>query len=254
MKGEYGKMRNKKSVLILQNCMEEAQNCYDEIKNEFDVICYTDDYDKAIEICKNQKPDFLITTLTLKKGDGIKIIEEAAKISPETNCVVLSIVSNSRMVQDAINAGAKYYMIKPADYSTFIKRMHMLYENEEGRELREQREIDERISRIFIGIGIPPHIKGYGYLREGVKLAALEPELMGSVTKRLYPMIGDRFNTSASKVERAIRHAIEVAWNKGRIDSFNALFGVRAYNENEKPTNSEFIALIADRLLLDGLS
>ena len=158
------------------------------------------------------------------------------------------------MVRDAINAGAKYYMIKPADYSTFIKRMHMLYENEEGRELREQREIDERISRIFIGIGIPPHIKGYGYLREGVKLAALEPELMGSVTKRLYPMIGDHFNTSASKVERAIRHAIEVAWNKGRIDSFNALFGVRAYTENEKPTNSEFIALIADRLLLDGLS
>lgn len=247
-------MRKSNTVLVLQNCMEEAQNCYEAIKNEFDVICYTDDYDKAVETCKNQKPDFLITTLTLKKGDGIEIIEEAAKLSPETKCVVLSIVSNSGMVRDAINAGAKYYMIKPADYSTFIKRMHMLGESEERANVKERREIDERISRIFIGIGIPPHIKGYGYLREGIKLAASEPELMGSVTKRLYPMIGERFNTSASKVERAIRHAIEVAWNKGKIESFNALFGVHAYSENERPTNSEFIALIADRLILDGLS
>jgi len=112
-------------------------------------------------------------------------------------------------------------------------------------------QIEERISRIFIGMGIPPHIKGYGYLREGVKLTVGCPELINCVTKKLYPMIGEKFSTSASKVERAIRHAIEVAWNRGKVEVFNALFGVRAYNENERPTNSEFIALIADRLLLD---
>ena len=103
-------------------------------------------------------------------------------------------------------------------------------------------------------MGIPPHIKGYGYLREGVKLAVVKPEIINSITKKLYPTIGEKFGTSASKVERAIRHAIEVAWNKGRIESFNALFGVKIYSENEKPTNSEFIALIADRLLLDEIS
>ena len=113
--------------------------------------------------------------------------------------------------------------------------------------------LDEKISRIFIGMGIPPHIKGYAYLREGVKLAVGDPELINSVTKKLYPMIGERYKTTASKVERAIRHAIEVAWNKGRIDAINSLFGVRAYSESEKPTNSEFIALIADRMLLDGV-
>lgn len=247
-------MNDKKTLLILQNCEEEAKACYEELKGEFDVICYTDDFDYAIEICKTHRPNFLITALTLKKGDGIKLIESVCKISPNTNCIVLSIMSNSLMVRDAINAGAKYYMIKPTDYPTLIKRMHLLAEDDAVLSQREQHEMDERISRIFIGIGIPPHIKGYGYLREGVKLAVTEPELMGSVTKKLYPMIGDHFNTSASKVERAIRHAIEVAWNKGRIDSFNALFGVRAYSENEKPTNSEFIALIADRILLDGLA
>ena len=103
-------------------------------------------------------------------------------------------------------------------------------------------------------MGIPPHIKGYNYLREGVKLAVATPEIINSITKKLYPSIGKKFNTSASKVERAIRHAIEVAWNRGRVENFNALFGVRIYNEHEKPTNSEFIALVADRLLLDEIS
>lgn len=115
-----------------------------------------------------------------------------------------------------------------------------------------ERSINERLSQIFISIGMPPNIKGYAYLKEAVKLAVKTPEVINSVTKRLYPTVALKFDTSASKVERAIRHAIEVAWNKGRVEVLNSLFGVRAYSESEKPTNSEFIALIADRLLLDG--
>lgn len=118
----------------------------------------------------------------------------------------------------------------------------------------EARVIDERLSQIFISIGMPPNIKGYAYLREAVKSSVKTPELINSVTKRLYPSVAIKFGTSASKVERAIRHAIEVAWNKGRVEVLNSLFGVRAYGESEKPTNSEFIALIADRLLLDGFN
>ena len=113
--------------------------------------------------------------------------------------------------------------------------------------------LDERISNIFISIGIPPHIKGYNYLREGIKMAVADPHIMGNVTKGLYPVIAEKFSTSASKVERAIRHAIEVAWNRGRIDAVNAIFGARVYIGTEKPTNSEFIALVADKLILENM-
>ena len=113
--------------------------------------------------------------------------------------------------------------------------------------------LDERISNIFISIGIPPHIKGYNYLREGIKMAVNDPQVINNVTKGLYPVIGEKFSTTASKVERAIRHAIEVAWNRGRIDAVNAIFGARVYIGSEKPTNSEFIALVADKLILESM-
>ena len=113
--------------------------------------------------------------------------------------------------------------------------------------------IDEKISEIFISIGIPPHIKGYGYLREGIKMTIEHPNVINSVTKELYPSIAKKFDTTPSKVERAVRHAIEVAWNRGRIDAINAIFGARIYLGTEKPTNSEFIALVADKLILESM-
>ncbi len=113
--------------------------------------------------------------------------------------------------------------------------------------------LDEKISNIFITIGIPPHIKGFSYLREGIKLAVDDPSIINKVTKELYPQIAERFTTSASKVERAIRHAIEVAWNRGRAEAISSIFGARVYIGNERPTNSEFIALVADKLILESL-
>ena len=120
-------------------------------------------------------------------------------------------------------------------------------------ERRRAGSLDERISSIFISIGIPPHIKGYGYLRESIKMAVENPQIINNITKGLYPIIGEKFETSASKVERAIRHAIEVAWNRGRVDAVNAIFGARVYIGTEKPTNSEFIALVADKLILENM-
>ena len=115
-----------------------------------------------------------------------------------------------------------------------------------------KRSLDERLSNIFITVGIPAHIKGYQFLREAVKMAIEEPEIINSITKQLYPSIADRFATSASKVERAIRHAIEVAWNRGKIENINNVFGIKIYDSNEKPTNGEFIALVADKMLMEG--
>lgn len=246
----------KKTVIILQNSTEDAEECGKMLNKTFDVLLTTDNQDVALNEVLLKKPDFCITGLALKNSDGIKFIQNIKQNSPFTKCIVLSMLSHGAIIKQAINAGAVYYMIKPADYSVLTERMSTISGETEQleRQKQENRELDERISKIFIGMGIPPHIKGYGYLREGVKLAVDQPEIINSVTKRLYPSIGKKFSTSSSKVERAIRHAIEVAWNKGRIESINALFGVRAYTQNEKPTNSEFIALIADRLLLDGLS
>lgn len=115
------------------------------------------------------------------------------------------------------------------------------------------RNIDERLSTIFIRAGIPPHIKGYQFLREAVKLAVAYPEMINAITKKLYPTIAQMYQTSASKVERAIRHAIEVAWNRGKIENINAIFGIKIYNKGEKPTNGELIALVADKMMIEAL-
>ena len=119
-------------------------------------------------------------------------------------------------------------------------------------ESRDEKQLDEKISNIFISIGIPAHIKGYQFLREAVKLAVEEPEIIGSITKKLYPTIAEKFETSSSKVERGMRHAIEVAWNRGKIENINTLFGLKIYSSNEKPTNGELIALIADKMIMEG--
>ena len=113
-------------------------------------------------------------------------------------------------------------------------------------------ELDKKISNIFVTIGIPPHIKGYQYLRAAIKLCIADTEIISSITKRLYPDVAKQFDTTASKVERAIRHAIEVCWNRGKIDNINNLFGSKIFTKNDRPTNGEFIALLADKLLLDG--
>jgi two-component system response regulator (stage 0 sporulation protein A) len=118
--------------------------------------------------------------------------------------------------------------------------------------MENDKQLDEKIANIFISIGIPAHIKGYHFLREAVKLAVVEPDIISSITKKLYPTIAEKFATSSSKVERGMRHAIEVAWNRGKIENINNLFGLQIYGANEKPTNGELIALIADKMLMEG--
>lgn len=118
----------------------------------------------------------------------------------------------------------------------------------------QNKNIDERLSNIFIRAGIPPHIKGYQFLREAVKLSVSYPDMINCITKKLYPTVAATFNTSPSKVERAIRHAIEVAWNRGKIENINSIFGIKIYNKGEKPTNGELIALVADKIMIESNS
>ncbi|MEG2086189.1 MAG: sporulation initiation factor Spo0A C-terminal domain-containing protein, partial [Clostridia bacterium] len=172
--------------------------------------------------------------------------------------IVLTVINKQQFILKSFACGAAYYMVKPAEPSQLLKRIIETSTpyNSESDEIPsfkyKSRSLDERISLIFMNVGIPAHIKGYYFLREGIKLAIEDPPIINNITKSLYPAIATHYNTSSSKVERAIRHAIEVAWNRGKIENINTLFGIKVYSGNDKPTNGEFIALLADKMLLEG--
>ena len=212
-----------------------------------------------------QKPDVLVLDVMLSGIDGYVVIEEAKKQIPELKIVVVSSLSSDTFVQKAMSLGVEYYMCKPTSGDILYKRIIEMFEQHEAVmpmvnnilsfenvKQNKTKQMEERITNIFITVGIPAHIKGYHFLREAIKMAIETPEIVNSITKKLYPSIAERFDTSASKVERAIRHAIEVAWNRGKIENINSLFGVKVYSSNEKPTNGEFIALLADKMLIEG--
>lgn len=247
--------------------LDSSEDFLSELKSYFDA-------DSAFNVCGvsangnvgisfiNQfKPDVVILNLVLSGTDGFGVMDYIRQNKLTSNVIVVSNFGDDKMVNSAIARGAKYYFVKPVSAENIAQRIGDILNERapaynvsaEVRDKRRVASLDEKISNIFISIGIPPHIKGYQYLREGIKMAIENPSIINNVTKELYPNIGKKFDTSASKVERAIRHAIEVAWNRGRVDAINAIFGVRVYIGSERPTNSEFIALVADKLILEDL-
>ena len=171
-----------------------------------------------------------------------------------TSFFVTGAFQSEEMVQELLDEGFAYYFVKPFDESVLAARVLKAASGQEKHLLHTSVDSDElTVTEILHQIGVPAHIKGYQFLREGIKISTERPEIINAITKQLYPTIAERFNTTASKVERAIRHAIEVAWNRGRIENINNLFGVKVYTKNDKPTNGEFIALVADKMLLEGV-
>ena len=177
---------------------------------------------------------------------------------------MLSAVGQETITQKAINLGAEYYIVKPFSFDILLKRINQLAGNEVaetgkmnyvrsiGRGSQVQRdELELEITNIIHEVGVPAHIKGYHYLRDAIMMVVDDMELLGAVTKELYPAIAQKNNTTPSRVERAIRHAIEVAWNRGKIETIDQLFGYTVENNKGKPTNSEFIAIISDKLRLE---
>ncbi|MBQ8374156.1 MAG: sporulation transcription factor Spo0A [Clostridia bacterium] len=250
-----------KSIILLESNSAVLEQLQEELAKtaEFQVVYAGDDGDEGVRRIMREKPDMVITGMFLKGTDGSGIIQAIKKTWPTTKIIGMGI-ANDALIEKALNMGADYYLVKPFASDAAMERIRELLKEDrqaEGKDFaakkRKSVTIDEKISEIFISIGIPPHIKGYSYLREGIKLTVEKPYIINSVTKELYPTIATIFDTSASKVERAIRHAIEVAWNRGRIDAINAIFGTRVYLGTEKPTNSEFIALVADKLILESM-
>ncbi|MBQ7368693.1 MAG: sporulation transcription factor Spo0A [Clostridia bacterium] len=241
---------NAAALELLKTALEES--------NDFTVEHAGDDGDVGVKTILKTKPDLVIVSVFLKGTDGFGVIQAVKKTWVDAKIIATGL-SNDTIIERALESGAAYYLVKPFSVENAMERIRDVMKDkpESGKEVavskRKPVTLEEKISEIFISIGIPPHIKGYGYLREGIKMTIENPYIINSVTKELYPTIAKKFGTSPSKVERAIRHAIEVAWNRGRIDAINAIFGARIYLGTEKPTNSEFVALVADKLLLENM-
>ena len=241
----------KTTILIIDDNKEWAEELTKGLSASagFEVIATAGDGETGIKAFNALRPDVVILDLVMPVRDGYSFMENVHKGS--SKIIVLSALSQDTFINRAVAVGADYYLVKPCSVKTLQSKIEEITARK--RENRVDKAIEERITNIFITVGIPAHIKGYQFLREAIKMAVDNPDVINSITKKLYPQVAMRFDTSASKVERAIRHAIEVAWNRGKIENINNLFGVRVYNHNEKPTNGEFIALVADKMLLESV-
>ena len=220
----------------------------------FQVIGTATDGEQAIRLVRERKPDILVLDLMLSKQDGISVLKavnamEHKPITLATSAFVTEYVSTA-----AANLGVRYLMLKPCDMSALVERLE---EIRGGAGLRlqpvrrgDKTSIESLVTGIIHEIGVPAHIKGYQYLREAIIIAVGDMDVINAITKILYPQVAKTFQTTPSRVERAIRHAIEVAWDRGDLDTLQRFFGYTVSNTKGKPTNSEFIALIADKLQL----
>jgi len=238
-----------------------GMHSYFTAQEEVQAVDVAHDGKEALEKLRSCRYDVLLLDLIMPQIDGLGVLEQikfSGMDAPAT--VVVSAMRNENMIRQACALGARYYMVKPVEPDTLYKRVIDLVQSNAIAKERNAiasmsqppRSLDEKITSVFLVAGIPAHIKGYHYLREGIRMAYYTPSIINRITKELYPGIAKHFSTSASKVERAIRHAIEVAWTRGKIENLNQLFGYTIYTKNDKPTNGEFIALVADKLLMEN--
>ncbi|MTI48184.1 sporulation transcription factor Spo0A [Sporosalibacterium faouarense] len=235
---------------------------------DVEVVGVAKDGLEALDLITEKAPDVLVLDIIMPHLDGLGVLERLNTLDLDTfpKTIVLSAVGQDKITQRAINLGADYYVVKPFDFEIFMKRIRQVTGTSPTKVTRRRipnttstlvntnnapKTLEAKITNIIHEIGVPAHIKGYLYLREAISMVVDEIELLSAVTKELYPNIAKKFNTTPSRVERAIRHAIEVAWSRGKIDTINQLFGYTVHTDKGKPTNSEFIAMVADKLRLE---
>lgn len=239
-----------------------------EMQPGIDVVFKASDGMQAVDSVIKDKPDVLVLDMIMPYLDGLGVLERLNTVSPDhfPKIIMLSAVGQEAIAQRAINLGAEYYVVKPFDLGILAKRIQQLSGGTDSiepinksntnksvliKDSEKTGDLEVDITSIIHEVGVPAHIKGYQYLRDAITMVVEDMDLLGAVTKELYPAIAKMNNTTPSRVERAIRHAIEVAWNRGRIETINKLFGYTIHNDKGKPTNSEFIAIIADKLRLE---
>lgn len=237
---------------------------YIDKQKEFKVVGKAFNGNELLEIVKIERPDIIILDVIMPELDGLGVLERinSGSLSYQPKIIMLSAVGQDKITKRAMALGADYYIVKPFELDSLVSRMRQLVDNtfefseNEGRrefvrDKSDKKDFQYEITSILHEIGVPAHIKGYIYLREAIQMVIENIELLGAVTKELYPNIALKHNTTASRVERAIRHAIEVAWSRGRVETIDNIFGYTIDNHKGKPTNSEFVAMVADKLRLE---
>lgn len=230
---------------VMRDLLEEMVTSDDELH----LIGMAKDGEEACHLIKEKEPDVVLLDIIMPKLDGLAVLDR---------------ISNEKITEDAFERGADYYIMKPFDRNIVLDRIKTLnrrknkVRKEIGRPVEMEKKpekyslqtLEEDVTEIIHEVGVPAHIKGYQYLREAIIMSVTNMDMLNSITKILYPGIAKKFDTTPSRVERAIRHAIEVAWSRGKMDTLDDLFGYTISNGKGKPTNSEFIALITDKIRL----
>lgn len=255
-------MENKTRVIIADAGEEYRMLLYEILtaEGDFDVVGCTGDGQTAYALIQAEKPDVLLTDLILSGLDGLAVLEKVSAMSDSDRpaVIIISGFSSEHTLSVASNLGASYYMQKPCDVPTLLSRIRMVSGKARqtspivpvAKPVRQEQSLESLVTDIIHEIGVPAHIKGYQYLREAIILTINDMDIINAVTKVLYPTVAKKYATTPSRVERAIRHAIEVAWDRGDLETLQKFFGYTVSNIKGKPTNSEFIAMIADRLSL----
>jgi two-component system response regulator (stage 0 sporulation protein A) len=234
-------------------------------QEDIEIVAVVHDGIEAYNKIESIKPDVAIIDGIMPRLDGIGVLEKINRVnrlSTTPICIILSAISQESVTQRAIELGADYYIVKPFDMNSLTNRIRQLKysfipnnnkvnNTLSGKFISKYINLEAKVTNILHEIGVPAHIRGYHYIREAIILAVNDIDVLNYITKELYPSIAKKCNTTPSRVERAIRHAIEVAWNRGKVDAIDEIFGYTVNNHKGKPTNSEFIALIADRLRLE---
>lgn len=253
-------MENKLKLVLSDDGAEFSINCANVLKSYgITVTLCEKDGQKLLHYIKTQKPDIVVADVFMSNLDILGVLA-ALKDLPKKEkpmVFVMSSVDNPKLEKEALSAGAAYYFIKPFDLTVMAERIIQLsgWRNETtpliyNNTAVSDTDLEFMVTEIIHQIGVPAHIKGYNYLRESIILAIKDEEIINSVTKTLYPTVAKDHSTTSSRVERAIRHAIEVAWDRGDVNVLNSYFGYTIHNNRGKPTNSEFIAMISDKIRL----
>ena len=235
--------------------------------SELELVGQADNGKDIYDIIKEKEPDVVLLDIIMPKVDGLTVMERVnqdSSMKKHPAFIVISAVGQEQITEDAFNLGACYYIMKPFDNELILNRIKHFRDNRTRRpgairkpevqdfsvELK-NRNLEMDVTSIIHEIGVPAHIKGYQYLRDAIIMSVEDMEMLNSITKILYPTIAKKHQTTPSRVERAIRHAIEVAWSRGKMDTIDELFGYTVSTGKGKPTNSEFVALIADKIRLE---